>query len=923
MTLLDRAFGVCLCAAGAVGTYAQPTAALRGQVFDPSAAAIPGASITATGPNGAARTASSDNAGGFTIVGLTPGQYQVHATAPGFAPLDRLLDVSAGRVTSLELTLAIALDRQEVTVDEKQQIEVDPAANAGALVVAGNDLDILSANPEDLEADLLALAGPAVGPNGGQIFVDGFSNGQLPPKESIREVRINSDPFSAQYDRVGFGRVEILTRPGTDRFRGSASFTFADSALNSRNPFATAKPDTQMRQTEANASGPLGKRTSFDLELYRSHQDTTALINAVVLDNAYQPTRYVANVPIPNARTQFSPRIDYALTPNITWQGRYSVNRAVSENNNIGGTSLLDRAVTIAQTLQNLALTQTAVIGTRLINETRFQYRRSRTQRDGVSNSPTIQVLDAFYGGAGPYNSNYYHSDNFEFQNNLSYTRGRHLVRAGVRIRKAIENGFTTADFNGTFTFTSIQGYAITQRGLAQGLTIDEIRTQGGGASQYTVLGGNPLVGIGQMDAAPFVQDDWKVLPNFTLSMGLRYEMQTNLKNKSSWAPRLGLAWGIGRRSGRANQPKTVLRAGFGLFYDRFSEGNALQAKRQNGINQQIFVVASPSFYPIAPPISQLISNRLPQAIRTMDPTLQAPQIIQSAIGIERQLPKNITLSVNFSNSRGVHQFRGRNINAPLPRTYTGPGTGVFPYGFAAGQIFQYESNAMFKQTQLTFNVNGRISARLTMFANYTLGKIRSNSEGISNMPGDVYDLASEWGRAGSDIRHRLQFGGTVITRYRIQFNPQLNFTTAPPFNITIGKDLNGDQVFNDRPTFATDLNRPSVRVTPWGVFDLDPLPGRMVIPRNYAQGYGNLGVNLRVSRTWDFGERGSRGSGSPAARRYGVTASVQARNVFNSVNPGNPGGNLSSPLFGVATTIQGGQQNANRRIEMQVRVSF
>src|SRR5207249_8912411 len=128
-------------------------------------------------------------------------------------------------------------ERQEVTVkgDAGPSLSVEPDNNATALVIKGEDLAALPDDPDDLADALQALAGPGAGPNGGQIYIDGFSGGQLPPKESIREIRINQNPFSAEYDRLGFGRIEILTKPGTDKIRGAIMLTDSDALFNSRN----------------------------------------------------------------------------------------------------------------------------------------------------------------------------------------------------------------------------------------------------------------------------------------------------------------------------------------------------------------------------------------------------------------------------------------------------------------------------------------------------------------------------------------------------------------------------------------------------------------------------------------------------------------------------------------------------------------
>src|ERR1022692_3023060 len=212
---------VCLALLIPAALLAQNTGALRGQVTDPSGAAIPNASVTLTGPNNSVKVAQTDNSGNYTVNGLAGGQYMVRVMAPGFTLFEKAgLDVATGRPNQLDIPLSVEVEKQEVTVADTQQISIDPDKNVGALVLKGADLDFLPDDPDDLEADLLALAGPGAGPNGGQIFVDGFSNGQLPPKDSIREIRVNSNPFSAEFDRIGFGRIEIFTKDGTDKTHG-------------------------------------------------------------------------------------------------------------------------------------------------------------------------------------------------------------------------------------------------------------------------------------------------------------------------------------------------------------------------------------------------------------------------------------------------------------------------------------------------------------------------------------------------------------------------------------------------------------------------------------------------------------------------------------------------------------------------------
>src|SRR5262249_1587154 len=167
--------------------------------------------------------------------GLAPGKYSLVASAPGFAPSDnKEVDITGVRQT-VDLTLKITIE-EKVTVAETP-VSTEATNNANQTVIAGKDLDALPDDPDEQAAALQALAGPSVGPNGGQIFIDGFTGGNLPSKDAIREIRINQNPFAAENDQPS-ARIDILTRPGTDKFRGGAMFNFNDESLNSRNPFA-------------------------------------------------------------------------------------------------------------------------------------------------------------------------------------------------------------------------------------------------------------------------------------------------------------------------------------------------------------------------------------------------------------------------------------------------------------------------------------------------------------------------------------------------------------------------------------------------------------------------------------------------------------------------------------------------------------
>ncbi len=982
--------------------FAQQTGAgtLSGQVTDDSGGVIVGASVTLVDANGVENTSATNDEGVYVFNNIAPGAYTVRASAEGFAAFENAaVSVASGRRVSLPITLGISIVAEEVTVAAEAPISAEPENNQSAIVLRGEDLEALPDDPDDLAAALQSLAGPSAGPEGGQIYIDGFTGGRLPPRESIREIRINSNPFSAEYDRLGFGRIEILTRPGTDNFRGQAFFGFVDESLNARNPFAPAQAPFQSRTYGGNVSGPLVKgKASFFVDFDRREIDDNNIINAIILNPAFTPTPFGVSILTPQTRTDFSTRFDYAINGNNTLVGRYSFERVERINSGLNNElSLPSRAFDTAGTEHSFQLTETSVIGGRFINETRFQYRREREEQTGDNALPTIRVLDAFIGGGSQIGLAFNNEDRFELQNNTSVSLGDHSLKFGGRLRHINILDISPNNFGGTFTFaggfapqlnasnqvvtgadgqpvlvpiTSIERYRRTLLFQQQGLAANAIRALGGGATQFQIAGGNPEASVSQFDFGAFVQDDWRVRPDFTLSLGLRYETQSNISSSLNLAPRIAFAWSPGA-SANQRQAQTVIRGGFGIFYDRIGESLTLNANRFNGINQQQFLVTDPAILNLAqftldgvtnaPSAETLTGFAIPQTTRRIAEDLQAPYTIQSSLSIERQLPYNFTFTGAYINTRTLHLLRTRNINAPLPGTFTPgvAGSGVRPLG-DAGNIYQYESSGRLNQNQLILGVNNRLNRHFSLFARYFLNKANSDTEGIGSFPVNQYDLSGEYGRSLLDVRHSLRLGGSINAPFGFRINPFIIASSGRPFNITTGRDTNGDTLFTERPAFATDLTKPGVIVTRFGAFDPNPEPGQELIPRNFGTSPAFFAVNLGISRTFSFGGEsadsvaqqpsgggigggrrgggggrrggGGRGGfgGGASDSRYGLTFSVQVQNLFNNTNPGTPVGNLSSSLFGQSLSTIGGFGGGgggrcpdNRCVTAQVRFSF
>jgi hypothetical protein len=919
---------------------------LHGTVTDPSGARVVKATVTAQDMDGHTSAVLSGADGTYVFPQLAPGTYVITVAAPGLVLAQaQSVTVEAGHATVSNLALIIAVDQQQVTVsDQGAGLDTSPDNNASSIVIKGKDLDALSDDPDQLQDELNALAGPAAGPNGGQIYIDGFTGGQLPPKSSIREIRINQNPFSAEYDKLGYGRVEILTKPGTDRLHGMIMTNGNDSAFNSLNTFVTSEPPYYSTFFLGNVSGSLNSRSSWFLSGFRRDNNANSIINAQLLDPTGTSYNYAAAVANPQSRMDLSPRLDLQITPSNTLTVRYMYDRQKSSNNGVSQFALQTQGYDTLNQENTLQVSDTQILSSRLINETRFEYIRDRDNQTPLFSTPTITVQGAFTGGGNNEGAIHDAQDHYELQNYTSAALGTHSIRFGGRLRAVRDANSSTAGFNGNYTYASLDSYAAGQ------------------PSQYEVTAGTPAARVVLFDAGLFFQDDWRLRPDFTLSYGIRYEGQNRISDHADFGPRLSFAWAV---NGKSKPATTVIRGGYGWFFDRFQSTNVLQAVRQNGINQQQYVIKNPA-PGVALSTGSLEASEAAPTTYSIAPNLTAPVNMQAAIGIEHRFGKNITLSSTYINSRGLHQLYSDNINAFLPGTYdTTTGTGVRPNGINEN-TYQFQSGGIYHQNQLITNFSVR-ARRLSLFGFYVLNSAKADTSGATYFPSNQFDPRADYGRSTFDIRQRFLMGGNYSAPLGISISPFLVLDSGTPFNITVGQDLNGDNQFNDRPAFASSGST-DVMQTKYGDFDLNPSGDGARIPYNYVTGPGQFSANLRVSKSIGIGPRtergaaggfngpppgggGGRGPGGggppggglgpgglssgggrppmldqPAARRYSLNFTAMGRNIFNNVNLAAPVGVLESPLFGKSNALAGGffsSPSSNRSIDLQVSFNF
>jgi Carboxypeptidase regulatory-like domain len=965
----------------------QTGATVHGLVADPEQAVIPGAMVTFTPASGKALVAQSQSDGTYILHGVPAGTYSVTVTMQGFASFVKQgVKVAAGQNLTLDTPMAIQEQKQEVNVTTTSaQVSVDADNNASATVLKGKDLDALSDDPDELSSELTALAGPAAGPNGGQIYVDGFTGGQLPPKSSIREIRINQNPFSAQYDRLGYGRVEVFTKPGTDRFHGQFNLQGVTSALNSGNPLLNAfNTPGQPEQTQppyhtifvlGNIAGPLTKIASFTLSgSHRAIQDNN-LVNATIPNmpafdtsltcpSGQTTCSYTIANPEPQSRTDISPRIDLALGEKNTLVTRFMYEENDQTSVGVGGLVLPTAGYNSSTSETTLQVSDTQIVSQRVINETRFEYQRESATEKALSTAPTIQVQGSFTGGGAATGSSTDYQNHFEAQNYTSIQLAKNFIRLGGRLRTTSDANTTTAGTNGTFTYNCL---VISACPAGSGAVYPAQ------ASQFTISQILHPVNATYVDLGLYAEDDWKARPNLSISYGIRYETQNYMGDHRDFAPRISVRYGLGKASGN---PKTVLNAGFGIFYDRYMLANILTTLESNGTNQiQTQITGPPAT--CSPQNITACTGTATSGNKTYSasPNLRAPYTLHYAFGVDQQLFRGATLSLNYIRADGVHQFYSINANSPVGVNTDGSLIYPIPPTSGGHPVVRdtYESGAVFRQNQLIANVNIRPSRIFNISGYGVLNYANSDSGGITSYPStDFYNIGKDFGRGTFDTRYRLFLFGTLNLPHTITVSPIIILSAGTPYNITTGS-VNDSGQQNSRPQMVSSDTPGAKTIAGCGSF-IAPTPGTAYtpIPINLCTGPSQFTTNVRITKTFGFGPStaaaagqgqgggggggrggppggpggpggggrggpggpggggggrgGGFGGGGSTGKRYNLAFGVQVLNLFNNEDLSTPNGTLTSPNFGRSTQLAGRPYTTNsalRQFSLQTSFTF
>jgi hypothetical protein len=865
---------------GAAAAQRPRAGTLRIVVQDPSGAVIPGALVQIRGTDEPTRDITrenllSDGQGVAVASGLAQGRYTVEVSFPGFET--RVVPdvrVRAGD-NRREVMLAIQKLDQAVSVGRDPATAAsDPKNDRFATVLSKQQIEALPEDPDEMENMLKEMGGP-----GSTIRVDGFRGGRLPPKSQIRSIRFSRDMFAAENHGGGLVFVDIVTQPGLGPLRGGVDFTFRDGALNARNAFQPEKGPEQTQQYTLNLSGTLLKeRTSFSLSAGGASLFDSANVFAALPGGWSRES-----VRRPSDRINFNGRVDHALTKAHTLRATLQQNTNEQQNLGVGSFDLSERGYDRASRDSLLRLSESGSWRRSVFAESRLQLHWQSAESSSAAELPTISVLDAFTAG-GAQQAGGRRSTEVEWATNVDWARGKHAVRAGALIEGGRYRSDSRTNYLGTYTFASLSDYEM------------------GRPATYTQRIGNPLVEYSHWQAGVFVQDDWRARKNLTLSAGLREEMQTHLGDGWNLAPRVGFNWSPFKNG------RTAVRGGAGAFFNWLDADTFEQTLRVDGVRQLDRVVRNPGYPdPLSGGADQQI---LPASKYVLSGDLVMPRRTMVNLGVSQQLSSTLSANVSFNHTEEAHRLRGRNINAPQA-------DGARPDP-AFGNITQVESTARMRGDSLHAGLTMNIPSRRTLlFANYSWIRQENDGDGPFSLPANSYDLAGEWAPAAGVPHHVVSGIVSTTLAKNIRLGVTATARTGTPYNVTTGRDDNGDTVFNDRPTGVRRNSAVSE-----GMWDVGARVGYAFgFGQRPASGGGMAGGPPTIFRRVDGGGGdmlNALGGGGAEDKRVRFELYLSAQNLLNHVNPVGYSGVMTSPFFGRPTAAM-----PARKIDVGLRVGF
>ena len=732
---------------------AEPGVTVAGVVQDQTGAVLPGATVDLVAGGRVVQSIAADNVGAFRFDGIAPGTYELRARFEGFKDLSSRVRVGSRSPSPQKLVLDLASIAQDVTVSNVAAgVNTSASGNQDAVTL---DQELLSTLPM-LDRDLIATASRFLDPSalgsGVTIVVNGMEVNALNVSASaVAQIRINQDPYSAEYSRPGRGRIEILTKPGSQQYHGELNTLVRSGHLSSRNAFASAKPQEQRYSVDGFFGGPLGRggKTMFTLSANDERDANQAYIHAIGPGGPID-----GQVPHTSGEARITGSVTRQVGTKNTLSIRPTYQYESDENRDAGGTTLASAATTFKHHEQQVTYTQQTVITPTLVNQFQMLFGHEREPTTSLTPDPAIIVAGAFTGGGGQVDL-VRTETHINLNESLSWTRGRHFVQAGFQLPDWSRRGFyDKTNFGGSFFFANLVAY------------------ESGRPYAFTQQQGDGDLAFLEKQVGTYVKDDWQIRPGLTLDYGLRYDWQNYFHDTNNVAPRFSIAYAPG--NGKAN----VLRAGAGVFNDRSGPVVIADVLHSQPGGLTKIVITDPGY----PDPFTSAADVPPPSIVQLAPDVKIPQSVQYSVGIDHQIRK-ATVSLSYTGARGHSLFRSRDVNAPLPPLYL---TRPDP---AYGVIRQVESTGHQHADSLGVTLRGRMTTWFNGQVKYTLSRTRNDTAGINAFPANDYDLSGEWARADADRRHRFVMIGTITGVKIVDLGVALTLNSAGPYSQTIGGD--------------------------------------------------------------------------------------------------------------------------------------
>jgi hypothetical protein len=906
------------------------SATVSGHVTDSNGASVGGATVTATNiERNISTSTTSDGDGRFRFQHLVAGPYVLRVIHTGFSEARQELNLTLGQSLDLTITLTVAGIAENVVVSSITIPVVEVTRTQVSDTILPTEVDSLPLNGRN-SIDLALLVPGVSRTNTGSVqrfaetsavpgtgisiagqrnlnnsfIVDGLSAnddaadlaGTFFSQDVVREFQVVTSGGIAEFSRASGGVVNIITQSGTNDWRGRAYGFFRNQRFDARNPVNPVTeqgkdPLTQV-QYGVSAGGPIVRdRTFLFANFEQTRRNDAAVItitpaNIAIINerldalNFAGPRIETGIVPSGYDVTNFFVRLDHRLNIKNLLTARYSLYEISAINSRtVGGLNSVSRGTNLSDLDQTLAINNVTTVSSRTLNETRFQYTRSRLDAPvNDSAGPAINIAGVASFGTATFSPLARDIDLIEVVDNVATTRGTHSLKTGVDFLYNRVNILFPGATQGVYTFTSLSNFLSSN--------YSQFQQAFGVPSQSQ---SNPNIGL-------FVQDEWKPRPDLTINLGIRYDAQF-LDNpvstdSNNFAPRVGFAYAPGNH-------KTVFRASFGLYFDRIplrATSNAIQRDGSKYLVAQLTPTIPGA--PVFPNTLAMFPTTLPTRpnITTIDPNIDESYSQQASFQMEREIPGNASVSIGYLYLRGLHLILSRNVNVPTC-AFSAANPNLCRPNSQWGNISRFESSGDSSYNGLVVALNKRANSWASWRFSYTFSKSIDNAGNFFfSTPQNNFDIRDDRGLSDNDQRHRLTISGTlelpkdkVESAWRhlmdgFQLSYIFTYSSRLPFNVLLGTDRNLDTNFNDRP---------------------------LGVGRNTGKGFDFASLDLRVSRRFAVTER------------FKIDAIAEGFNLLNRANLQIPNntfgpGPLPRPTFGAATAA-----SDPRQIQFGLRLSY